>query len=124
MKNLRKKGRRRFDLLSPKEVHALYRYLGGPPKEAKILIDAYHDHLSDQDLMDKHLCSRSTVARAKRTFWRRVEACTYLVPGLVTPEVRNILVKILILWTTVMYCSSLITHNLAVKIITNQTLIF
>ncbi len=103
MNSVRKKLRHRIEYLTGEEVRQLYRHFDAPPEHAEILIDAYHNHLPDKKLGLKHHCSKATLGRVKQTFWRRIEACADLVPGLVTPEVRNIIIKLLSVLATTIY---------------------
>lgn len=93
MKNLHKTCRRRFHYLSHEEIHFLCQSFGVSDQEEAIIIDSYKKKLADKVLSQKHFCSRASLVRIRKVFWRRFESIN-LVPGLISPKLKTVLQKL------------------------------
>lgn len=117
MKNLHKNCRRHFSHLSFEEIDFLCQSFGVSKEEETIVIDSYKNRLSDKVLTEKHFCSRASLVRTRKIFWRRVESIS-LVPGLISPHLKLILNKLLFIffgyfiwWRTIIFFDGFDHHE-------------
>lgn len=117
MKNSRKNCRRHFHFLNLEEIHFLCQSFGVPDEEEKIIIDSYKNKLCDKVLTQKHFCSRASLVRARKIFWQRLESIN-LLPGLVSPQLKTILSKLLFVffgylvwWSFLIFFNGHLSHE-------------
>jgi len=118
MKSLHKNWRSHFPHLSFEEIDFLCQSFGVSKEEETIIIDSYKNRLSDKILTEKHFCSRASLVRKRKIFWRRLESIS-LVPGLISPHLKIILNKLLFIffgyfiwWRTIIFFDGFTSHEI------------